>query len=86
VQTLDAQVWGQAFEAPTFHDTAQVLTQRCVGEKHLKLSLRLAGGVRDAIWFGRTEHLPAQVQLAYQLRVDTYNQLPRLQLVVQAAS
>jgi single-stranded-DNA-specific exonuclease len=37
VGLLDAQVWGQGFEAPMFCDEVQVLQQRLVGEKHLKL-------------------------------------------------
>jgi single-stranded-DNA-specific exonuclease len=44
VALLDAQVWGQGFEAPVFCDEVQVLQQRLVGEKHLKLRLRHAGG------------------------------------------
>ncbi len=85
VRTLEAQVWGQAFEAPTFSDEVDVISQRLVGEKHLKLSVRIAGTVRDAIWFSHTETLPARVQLAYQLRVDEYNGKERLQLVVESA-
>jgi single-stranded-DNA-specific exonuclease len=84
VRILDAQVWGSAFEPPIFSDAVDVLSQRLVGEKHLKLSVRHAGNVRDAIWFGRTESVDNHVQLAYQLRVDEYNGQQRLQLVVQA--
>jgi single-stranded-DNA-specific exonuclease len=85
VRTLDAQVWGQAFEAPTFSDEVDVMTQRLVGEKHLKLSVRIGGTVRDAIWFGHTETLAPRVQLAYQLRIDEYNGKERLQMVVEGA-
>jgi single-stranded-DNA-specific exonuclease len=85
VRSLDAQVWGQAFEAPLFADEVEVVSQRLVGEKHLKLSVRHAGALRDAIWFGHSEPLPARVTLAYQLRVDEYNGQQRLQMVVEAA-
>ena len=54
VRALDALVWGSAFEAPVFVDVVEVVAQRLVGERHLKLSVRHAGAVRDAIWFGRT--------------------------------
>ncbi len=37
VALLDAQVWGQGFEPPLFCDEVEVLQQRLVGEKHLKL-------------------------------------------------
>jgi single-stranded-DNA-specific exonuclease len=83
--TLADQVWGQAFEAPVFSDEVEVVSQRLVGEKHLKLSVRCAGALRDAIWFGHSEPLPANVRLSYRLSVDSYNGRERVQLVVEAA-
>ena len=85
VRHLDAQVWGQGFEAPVFCDTVQVVQQRLVGEKHLKLRVRHAGAVRDAIWFGHAEPVASQVRLAYRLSVDEYQGQQRLQMVVEAA-
>jgi single-stranded-DNA-specific exonuclease len=85
VHALDAQVWGQAFEAPVFCDAVEVVSQRIVGEKHLKLTLRYGGALRDAIWFGHTEPVAAQVRLAYRLSVDSYNGRERVQMVVEAA-
>jgi single-stranded-DNA-specific exonuclease len=85
VRSLDAQVWGQAFEPPLFIDDAEVLSQRLVGEKHLKLAVRVAGSVRDAIWFGRSEPIAERVRLAYRLSLDEYNGRERIQLVVEAA-
>ncbi len=88
VALLDTQVWGQAFEAPLFCDTFDVLAQRIVGEKHLKLRLRPAGDKRaeprDAIWFGRIEPLPEQVRLAYRLNLDEYQGRQRVQMMVDA--
>jgi single-stranded-DNA-specific exonuclease len=86
VRTLDAQVWGQAFEPPVFTDTFDVVSQRLVGEKHLKLALRQRGTLRDAIWFGHAEPLPDRVQVAYRLNLDSWNGQERLQLVVEAAT
>ena len=91
VRALDAQVWGQAFEAPLFSDEVDVVSQRLVGEKHLKLALRFVGEARgsalhDAIWFGHTEPVAARVRLAYRLSVDEYNGRERVQMVVEAAS
>jgi single-stranded-DNA-specific exonuclease len=85
VATLDAQVWGQGFEAPVFCDEVEVLQQRLVGEKHLKLRVRHAGQLRDAIWFGHAEPLPARVRLAYRLNLDEFQGQQRLQMVVETA-
>jgi single-stranded-DNA-specific exonuclease len=85
VATLDAQVWGQGFAAPVFCDEVQVLQQRLVGDRHLKLRVRHAGAPRDAIWFGRSEPLPERVRLAYRLSLDEWNGQARVQMVVEAA-
>ena len=85
VQALNAQVWGPSFEPPLFSDEVEVISQRLVGEKHLKLSLRHAGTVREAIWFGHVDPLPPRVTLAYRLSVDEYNGRQRLQMIVEAA-
>jgi len=85
VATLDAQVWGQGFEAPTFCDEVDVVQQRLVGEKHLKLRVRHAGQLRDAIWFGHSEPVPERVRIAYRLSIDEFQGQQRLQMVVEAA-
>jgi single-stranded-DNA-specific exonuclease len=84
VQLLDAQVWGQSFEAPLFVDEVEVMQQRLVGERHLKLSVRHAGQVRDAIWFGQTERVPDLVRLAYRVSLDEFRGQQRVQMVVEA--
>ncbi len=85
VALLDAQVWGQGFEAPVFCDEVQVLQQRLVADKHLKLRLQLVGGApRDAIWFGHVDPLPDRVRLAYRLSLDHWNGQARVQMVVEA--
>ncbi|MFO1216864.1 MAG: single-stranded-DNA-specific exonuclease RecJ [Burkholderiaceae bacterium] len=86
VAALDAQVWGQGFEAPLFVDEVDVVQQRLVGDKHLKLRLRVAGALREAIWFGRVEPLPERARLAYRLSLDRFQGLDRVQLVVQAVA
>jgi single-stranded-DNA-specific exonuclease len=85
VALLDAQVWGQGFEAPVFCDEVQVVQQRLVGGKHMKLRLRHAGHERDAIWFGHGDALPATVRLAYRVSLDEWNGRQRVQMVVEAA-
>jgi single-stranded-DNA-specific exonuclease len=82
---LQRQVWGAGFEAPLFCDEVQVLQQRLVGDKHLKLRLRHAAGLCDGIWFHHVEPLPARVRLAYRLSLDEWQGEPRVQMVVEAA-
>ncbi len=85
VAALDAQVWGQGFEAPTFCDEVDVVQQRLVGEKHLKLRVRHGGALRDAIWFGRAEPVADRVRIAYRLGLDEFQGRQRLQMVIEAA-
>src|SRR6187397_1833840 len=85
VRLLDDQVWGAAFDAPLFCDAVEVVSQRLVGEKHLKLAVRVGGVVRDAIWFGRVEPVEDRVRLAWRLGLDAYNGIERVQMIVVAA-
>jgi single-stranded-DNA-specific exonuclease len=86
VSQLDAQVWGQAFEAPLFCDEVQVLGQRLVAEKHLKLRIKHQGQIRDAIWFGHAEPVAERVRLAYRLSLDEWQGQQRVQMVVEAVA
>jgi len=82
---LDAQVWGQGFEAPVFCDRFELVSQRLVGEKHLKLRLRQAGKLIDAIWFNHVDMLPERATLAYRLSLDEWQGQQRVQYVIEAA-
>jgi single-stranded-DNA-specific exonuclease len=87
VRVIEAQVWGPGFPAPLFCDEFEVVSQRLIGEKHLKLALRHrdeGGRVRAGIWFGRVEPLPARARLAYRLSLDEYEGLERVQMVIEA--
>lgn len=84
VRTLESLVWGPSFDPPLFCDDVEVVSQRLVGDKHLKLSVRHHGSLRDAIWFGRTEPVADRVRLAYRLAVDEWNGRERVQMVVEA--
>jgi single-stranded-DNA-specific exonuclease len=85
VAHLDGAVWGPGFDAPLFSDRVEILSQRLVGERHLKLSLRVQGEMRDGIWFGRTEPLPGLARLAYRVSLDEYQGRQRVQIVVEGA-
>jgi single-stranded-DNA-specific exonuclease len=85
VRLLDGQVWGAAFDAPLFCDTVDVVSQKLVGEKHLRLALRVGGVMREAIWFGRSEPVGDRVRLAWRLGLDVYEGVERVQMIVVAA-
>ena len=77
--------WGNGFAEPSFHGEFELVSQRVVGEAHLKLVLKLDGRVVDAIAF-RQEPLPPdtdRVQAVYRLSVNDYGEYPTLQLIVE---
>ena len=86
VREIDQAVWGQGFPPPLFSDVAEVLSQRLVGERHLRLELRLRAGRFAAIAFGRTEPLPARALIAFRVARNDYQGLASLQLVVEACA
>jgi len=86
----DAGPWGSGFPEPMWSGDFAVVEQRVVGENHLKLRVRPAGGgsTIDAIAFNQAG--PAYrgtVQLAFRLDVNEYrgNETPQL-VVEQIAS
>ncbi len=83
---LDAQVWGQAFEAPLFCDEVRGAVA-AAGRREAPEAAACAtpGQPRDAIWFGHAEPVAERVRLAYRVALDEYNGRQRLQMVVEAA-
>ncbi|MDP3745340.1 MAG: single-stranded-DNA-specific exonuclease RecJ [Methylotenera sp.] len=83
-QILENQVWGQGFAPPLFYDEFEVVNQRILGEKHLKLSLKPISSqaplVIDAIYFNQTDLLDSRIQAAYQLQTNSYNGAQKVQL------
>ncbi len=82
-EQLDQAVWGQGFPAPLFTATFDVLAQRVVGEKHLKLKLARAGTAFDAMRFFRADPLPARIRAVYALMPNEFNGQKSLQLKLQ---
>jgi len=85
VDEIERTVWGQGFPAPLFADVAQVVSQRLLKDRHLRLELLMHGRRFAAIWFSRTEPLPPRARIAYRLQRDDYRGPGALQLVVEAA-
>jgi single-stranded-DNA-specific exonuclease len=85
VDTLEQQVWGQGFAAPTFCEELQVISQRLVGQGHLQLKLQHQGQAVDGIWFGRTQPLSSPARLAFRLDADEWQGQRRVRFVIEAA-
>ena len=81
-EILGHQVWGQGFPPPVFYDSFEVVQQRILGEKHLKLRLQKQGAQFEAIYFQYATLLPEQVTLAYALQINEFNGARNLQLQV----
>ena len=82
----EAGPWGAGFPEPVWSGDFEVVEQRTVGEKHVKLRVRSAAGgnTLDAIAFNQAG--PAWrgfVQLAYRLDVNEYRGFESAQLVVE---
>lgn len=76
--------WGQAFPEPLFHGDFEVVSQRVVGEAHLKLVVRSRDRLVDAIAFRRAPLGDVKrVRAAYRLAENDYGAAPTLQLVVE---
>ena len=82
--------WGQHFPEPMFDGRFAVVSQRLVGEKHLKLVLTPAGSktLLDAIAFNVDLGIwpnPSveQVEIAYRLEVNEFRGQRSVQLMVE---
>ena len=86
----DGGPWGQGFPEPLFDGLFDVVGHRIVGQRHLKLTLRVQGrgAPIDAIhfngWTGTPP--PARVHLAYRLVADDYRGGDAIQLIVEHAT
>ena len=83
-----AMPWGQHFSEPQFDDTFELLQQRVLVEKHLKMVLRKGDNVLDAIAFNIDREIwpnttVETVRLVYQLSVNRYRGRENLQLIVR---
>jgi single-stranded-DNA-specific exonuclease len=81
--------WGQHFPEPIFDGRFEIVQRRIVGERHLKLVLRLPRGQRliDAIAFNCVdENWPESVQfadIAYKLTTNEFRGQVSTQLIIE---
>lgn len=82
----DAGPWGSCFPEPLWSGDFSIVEQRTVGENHLKMKVRPAGGgdIIDAIAFNQAgASYRGTVQLAFKLDVNEYRGVENPQLVVE---
>jgi single-stranded-DNA-specific exonuclease len=78
--------WGAGFPEPSFTGDFDIVSQRVVGEVHLKMQVRPVGGgpALDAIAFGQAgPAFRGAVQLAYRLDVNEFRGFESPQLIVE---
>ena len=85
----NAGPWGQHFPEPLFHGAFQLVQQRIVGERHLKVVLKsecgslqldgIAFGVDREVWPNPTVRW---VELAYKLDVNEFRGQESVQLLI----
>ncbi|MHB8983286.1 single-stranded-DNA-specific exonuclease RecJ [Thiobacillus sp.] len=80
---LEHAVWGQGFPAPLFTGIFDVVSQRVVGDKHLKLTLSRDGSAFEAMRFFQSEPLPERIHAVYALMTNEFNGRRALQLKLQ---
>jgi single-stranded-DNA-specific exonuclease len=87
-QSLQRQIWGQGFAPPMFCDRVELLSHRLLGSSHSAFKLRvLCDGppqLRDAVWWNRTEPLPASSRVAYRMALDEYQGNWQLRMSIEA--
>lgn len=91
----EAGPWGQGFPEPQFDGEFELVESRIVGEKHLKLQLRVQGQnqlpgqgkIIDAIAFNFTDagwlKKPEKVRTVYRLDINEFRGRRQLQLMIE---
>ncbi|MEW7977088.1 MAG: single-stranded-DNA-specific exonuclease RecJ [Candidatus Sedimenticola endophacoides] len=85
----DAGPWGQGFPEPFFDGVFELIDQRVVGQRHLKMVLRPRGGgpELDAIAFNQADRMPTrqglEIEAAYRLDVNVFRGNRSVQLMVE---
>ena len=79
---LSVGIWGQGFPEPRFIDPFEIVQQRIVGERHLKLRLRRDGKIFEGILFGHSEPLPDAIRAVYRFSINEYNGVTSTQLML----
>ena len=82
VRSLESQVWGQGFVAPSYMGAFKVVQQRVVGEKHLKLKLHMGGKTFEAMRFGSADWLNTNFDAVFRPSINTFRGESVVQLMI----
>ncbi len=84
-QIVEGAPWGQGFPEPVFDGVFEILEQRIVGERHLKMMLQPGlGNPLDAIWFNTDTLLDGrEIHCAYRLDLNRYRGRVSPQLIIE---
>ena len=87
VRLMQQEVWGQAFPAPVFADSFDVLNQRILKDKHLKLKLQKGNQRFDAIQFNfadaSAKPAPDRIRAAFRVDINEWNGTQTVQLMLE---
>jgi single-stranded-DNA-specific exonuclease len=83
VRLMQQEVWGQSFPAPVFADSFEVMNQRILKDKHLKLKLRKGSQRFDAIQFNFAESAPERIHAAFRVDINEWNGTQTIQLLLE---
>jgi single-stranded-DNA-specific exonuclease len=87
VRLMQQEVWGQAFPAPVFADSFDVLNQRILKDKHLKLKLQKGNQRFDAIQFNFADAsanpAPDRIRAAFRVDINEWNGTQTVQLMLE---
>jgi len=80
---LQDAVWGQGFPAPLFADEFEVVQQRLLKDKHLKLTLKKGKARLDAIQFNHPDGAPDRIRAAFRLDINEWQGEAKVQLILE---
>ena len=81
----EAAPWGQGFPEPVFDGEFEIIDQRILGGRHLKLRLLKDDELIDAIAFNHNRLIEERMKrMAYRIDINEYRGLEKVQLIIEA--
>ena len=81
----EAAPWGQGFPEPVFDGEFEIIDQRILGSRHLKLRLLKDDELIDAIAFNHNRLIEERTKrMAYRIDINEYRGLEKVQLIIEA--